>query len=166
MLDINLPLIIAQAITFLVGLLLLWLVAYKPILGIFRQRADKIKQDLDAAETARLKMESAKSQYEKELAALTEKGRAIIQQSARDGQQARETILQEARVQSQAILRQAGERIALEKAKVLKELRQEVVALAIQVAEKVLREAVTPGLDQRLINQTLEQLEKKGEGIR
>ncbi len=164
MLDINLPLIVAQVITFLVGLFLLWLIAYKPIMGIFSRRADQIKQDLDAAEAARLKMEAAKGQYDRELAALAEKGREIVQQAARAGQEAREAIVQEARGQGQELLRQAAERIALEKAKALKELRQEVVALSIQVAEKVLREAVTPAVDQRLINQTLDQLETQSKG--
>jgi F0F1-type ATP synthase membrane subunit b/b' len=78
MLDINIPLIIAQLITFLAGLFLLWLVAYKPIMGVFRQRADKIKQDLDAAETTRLKMEAERDRYTAELAKLTEQGRQIV----------------------------------------------------------------------------------------
>ncbi len=161
MLDINLKLIIAQVITFMVGLFLLWLVAYKPIMGIFRKRADKIKQDLDAAEAARVKMETAKTQYDKEMAALTEKAQQIVQQAARDGQQARETILRDTRTQSQDILRQAEDRIAIEKEKALKELRQEVVTLSMQVAEKVIQEAMSPELNQRLVNQALDQLERK-----
>ena len=161
MLDINIHLIIAQIITFLVGLFLPWLIAYKPIMGVFRQRADKIKQDLGAAEAARLKMEAAKAQYDTDMAALTEKARQIVQQAACDGQQAREAILQEARAQSQALLRQAEERIAIEKAKALKELRQEVVALTMQVAEKVIGQAMNAELQQRFINQALDQMERK-----
>ncbi len=164
MLDINLPLIIAQIVTFLLALCALWLVAYKPIIGIFNQRAEKIKQDLDAAEAARVKMESARDQYTKEMTELAEKTRQIMQQAARDGQQARDTILQEARQQGQAILNQAEERIAIEREKAIKELRVEVVSLAIQVAEKVIRQAVNPELNQRLINETLDQLEKKHAG--
>jgi F-type H+-transporting ATPase subunit b len=162
MLDINIPLIIAQLITFLAGLFLLWLVAYKPIMGVFRQRADKIKQDLDAAETARLKMEAERDRYTAELAKLTEQGRQIVQQAAREGQQARDSILQEARTQSQELLRQAEERIAIEKAKAFKELRQEVVNLSVGIAEKTIREALTPELNQRLVANALDQMEKKG----
>ncbi|MBU4200954.1 MAG: F0F1 ATP synthase subunit B [Verrucomicrobia bacterium] len=161
MLDINFHLIIAQVITFLVGLFLLWLVAYKPIMGVFRKRADKIKEDLDAAESARVKMEASKAQYDSELAVLTEKGRQIVQQAARDGQQAREAILQDARAQSQDILRQAEERITVEKEKAIKELRQEVITLSMQIAEKVIQEAMNPDLNRRLANQTLDQLERK-----
>lgn len=161
MLDINLKLIIAQVITFLVGLFLLWLVAYKPIMGIFRKRADKIKQDLDAAEAARVKMETAKTQYDKEMAALTEKAQQIVQQAVRNGQQAREAIMRDTRTQSQDILRQAEDRITIEKEKALKELRQEVVTLSMQVAEKVIQEAMSPELNQRLVNQALDQLERK-----
>lgn len=164
MLDINLKLILAQIVTFLVGLFLLWLVAYKPILGVFRRRADKIKQDLDAAEAARAKMESARAQYEKEMADLAEKSRQIVQQAAREGQQARDAILQEARGQAQVLLRQAEERMAVEKEKVLKELRGEVVTLAIQVAEKVIRETLTPEMNRHLIDEALDQMEEKHAG--
>ena len=161
MLDINLPLIIAQVITFLVGLFLLWLVAYKPIMSVFRKRADKIKEDLDAAESARVNMEASKARYDSELAVLTEKGRQIVQQAVRDGQQARDVILRDTRVQSQNILHQAEERIAIEKQKAIKELRQEVITLSIQIAEKVIQEAINPDLSRRLVNQTLDQLERK-----
>lgn len=161
MLDINLHLIIAQVITFLVGLFLLWLVAYKPILGVFRQRAAKIKEDLDAAESARVKMEESKARYDNELAALADQGRQIVQQAARDGQQAREDILRDARAQSQDILRQAEERIAIEKEKAVKALRQEVITLSLQIAEKLIQEAMNSETNQRLANQTLDQLERK-----
>ncbi len=164
MLDINLPLIVAQIVTFLVGLFLLWLVAYKPILGVFRQRADKIKQDLDAAEAARLKMEADGDRVARELENLADKSRELVQQAAREGQQAREAILQEARAQSQELVRQAEERIAIARENAVKELRGDVAALAVAIAEKVVRKSLTPELDQALIDQALDELERQHEG--
>ncbi len=161
MLTVNIQLIIAQIVTFLVGLFLLWLVAYKPILGVFRRRADKIRQDLEAAAAARAEMEAIKSQYDKEMATLAEKAQQIVQQAAHAGQQARDDLLGQARNQGQELLRQAAERIAIEKAKALKELRQEVVALSLQIAEKAIGQAMTAELQQRLIDQTLDQMESK-----
>ena len=64
--------------------------------------------------------------------------------------------------QSQELLRQAEERIAIEKAKAFKELRQEVVNLSVGIAEKTIREALTPELNQRLVANALDQMEKKG----
>ncbi|NLB60331.1 MAG: F0F1 ATP synthase subunit B [Lentisphaerae bacterium] len=161
MLELNLNLIIAQIITFLVGLFFLWLVAYKPMRELFRKRAAKIRQDLEAAEAARLKMEAAQAQYQKELETLTQKAQAIIQQATRDGQQVRENLLQEARQQGQHILQQAEERISIAKEKALKEMRQEVVKLSLQVAEKIIAQSMNDDLQQRLIDQALEQISER-----
>jgi len=60
MLTINLPLIVAQIITFLIGLFLLWLIAYKPLTTMFQARIDKIHGDLKAADDARQDMQSKK----------------------------------------------------------------------------------------------------------
>ena len=64
MLDINVYMIIGQVLTFLAGLAILWRIAYRPVVRIFKQRADKIGADLEAAEKARRDMEKIKADYD------------------------------------------------------------------------------------------------------
>ena len=161
MLDINIYLIAGQIITFLVGLAVLWRVAYKPIAGIFKQRADKISGDLDAAEKARHDVERIKSDYEAQMARLTEQAQKMMSQAVKDAQSVREEIVNGAKDQSQAILARAVEQIEFEKQKAVKELRRQVLELSLIIAEKTIGETINKDLQRRLVDQFFSQEEVK-----
>jgi len=161
MIDIKLDLLIGQLITFLLGILLLWLIAYKPIREVFRKRAEKIENDLKSAEQNRLEMERMKSRYSEELSRIELKAQEIIRQAVREGTVSREEIIREARAQSQEILSRAKEEISDEKEKAMKEIRREVVNLSLLVAEKVISATVDPGKQRQLAEEVFAELEKE-----
>jgi len=138
MLDINLYLIAGQIITFLAGLVILWRIAYKPITGIFKQRADKIKADLDAAEKARRDVEGMKLDYEAQMNRLAAEAQKMMNQAVKDAQSVRDEIVNGAKDQGQAILARATEQIGFEKEKAIRELRRQVLEVSLLVAEKAI----------------------------
>lgn len=161
MLDINIYLIIGQVITFLIGLAILWRIAYKPITGIFQQRADKIGADLAAAEKARQDMERLKADYEAQMARLAEETQKVMNKAVKDAQSVRDEIVNGAKDQSQAILTRATEHIEFEKQKAVKELRQQVLEISLLVAEKAIGETINEDLQRRLVDQLFYQVEDK-----
>lgn len=161
MLHLNPTVMVAQVVTFLTALVLLRWIAYKPLTAILRQRAEKIRADLDAAEKARTDMEQAKAHYDREMARVRDEAQGLIQQAVREGQQAREDIVKAARQQGEELLKRAEARIDLEKEKALKELRQEVLKLSLMVAEKALGAVVTPDVHRRLTEQVFDQIEQR-----
>ena len=161
MLDINIYLIAGQIITFLIGLAVLWRVAYKPIAGIFKQRADKISGDLDAAEKARQDMERIKSDYEAQMARLADETQKMMNKAVKDAQSVRDEIVNGARDQSQAILARAVEQIEFEKQKAVRELRRQVMEISLLVAEKAIGETIDAGMQERLVNQVFAQIEEQ-----
>jgi len=161
MLTINLPLIVAQLITFLIGLFLLWLIAYKPLTAMFQARIDKIRGDLKAADDARLDMEAKKKAYDEEMAKLTDQTQELLRQATREGVAMREEIVRAAREQSETLIKRASEVIAHEKDKALKELRLEVLDLSLHVTEKVVGRLVDPELQRRVVNRVFAELEEK-----
>ena len=161
MLDINIYLIIGQVITFLIGLAILWRIAYKPIAGIFKQRADKISGDLEAAEKARKDMERLKSDYEAQMARLADETQKMMNQAVKDAQSVRDEIVNGAKDQSQAVLARAVEQIEIEKQKAVKELRQQVLEISLLVTEKTIGQTINEDLQRRLVDQLFSQLEVK-----
>jgi len=161
MLDINLYLIIGQVITFLIGLAVLWRIAYKPISGIFKQRADKISADLDAAEKARRDMERLKADYGEQMARLADETQKVMNKAVKDAQSARDEIMNSAKDQSQAIIARAAEQIEVEKQKAVKELRRQVLEISLLVAEKTIGETINDDLQRRLVDQLFSQVEGK-----
>ena len=161
MLTIDLPLIVAQLITFLIGLFLLWLIAYKPLTAMFQARIDKIHGDLKAADDARQDMEQKKEAYAAQMATLGDQTQALLRQATQDGIRAREEIIRTAREQGEALIRRAEEIIAQEKAKAIKELRQEVLDISMRVTEKVVGQMADAALQRRLIDKVFVELEAK-----
>jgi|GEM_PF-836502 len=163
MLDLNLYLIIGQIITFLAALFLLWRIAYKPITGIFKQRADKIGADLAAAEKTRQDVERMKADYDLQLARLKDDAQKMMNQTVKEAQSVREEILNAAKDQSQEMLKRTVQQIEFEKQKAVKELRQQVLEMSMLVAEKTIGETVSADLQRRLVDQLFAQVEA-GEG--
>ena len=161
MLTIDLQLIVAQLITFLIGLFLLWLIAYKPLTAMFQARIDKISGDLKAAENARLDMEAKKKAYDEQMAKLTDQTQELLRQATREGVALREEIVCAAREQGETLIKRAEEIITQEKAKAIKELRQEVLDISLRVTEKVVGQMADPALQRRVVDKVFVELEAK-----
>ncbi len=161
MLNIDFSLIAAQLITFLIGLVLLWLIAYKPLTAMFQARIDKIRGDLKAADDARQAMESKKKAYDEQMVKLSEQTQELLRQAAREGAKMREEIVSTAREQGEAILKRAEEVIAQEKSKAIKELRQEVLDISLRITEKVVGQMADPALQRNMVDKVFVELEAK-----
>lgn len=161
MLDINISLIIGQVITFLIGLALLWRIAYKPITGIFKQRADKISGDLDAAEKARRDMERLKADYETQMAKLADESQKMMNKAVKDAQVVRDEIVNVARAQSKGIIDRAVTQIDMEKDKAVGEIRRQVLEVSLLVAEKAIGETMDAGRQRRIVDEVFAEVESR-----
>lgn len=161
MLTIDLPLIVAQLVTFLVGLFLLWLIAYKPLTAMFQARIDKIHGDLKAADDARQDMEAKKKAYDEQMVKLSGQTQELLRQATLEGVALREEIIRTAREQGESLIKRAEEIIAQEKAKAIKELRQEVLDISLRVTEKVVGQMADPALQRRMVDKVFVELEAK-----
>lgn len=159
MLDINISLIIGQVITFLAGMAILWRIAFKPLAGIFKQRADKIGADLAAAEQARSEVERLKTDYETQMAHLAEETQKTMNRAVKDAQAVRDEIVTAAKAQGKELLDRAVQQIGIEKEKAVKELRQQVLEVSLIVSEKALGEALNGELQRRLVDRVFDQME-------
>ncbi len=104
-----------------------------------RKRSEHIEDALREAERARLSVQEAAIQRQQMLEQTrTEQGKIL-----QDASKAKEAILSEARAKAQEeaaeMLRGAREEIAAEKESALREIRSEVSALSLAVAEKIVR---------------------------
>lgn len=158
MLDIKPYLIVGQILTFLVGMIILWIIAYKPISRIFKQRADKIGADLTATEQARNDVERLKTEYEAQMASLADQTQKTMNQAVKAAQAARDEIVAAARAQGKEIVGKAVEQIGFEKEKAIKELRHQVLDLSMRIAEKTIGEAIDSAKQRRLVEETFAQI--------
>ena len=131
-------LVIWSGLTFLVVLALLTKFAWKPILGMLKEREDEITSALAKAKEAQqeyARIEAQKAQIEAE----TRAERDAILKEAREKVQ---HMLDEARKLSQEegdkLIEQARAQIEREKAGAIDELKKQVAALSVQIAGKLI----------------------------
>ncbi len=142
--------------------LLVWLVlgrtAFKPIANGLRKREVDIQDALDAAEKAKAEMQALQSQNDELLKEAREERSRIL----KDAKQAAESIVKEAKDKAKEeaalLVESAKNDIESQKASAMREVKQEVGAMAIDIAEQVLQsklsaEGEQTALVQRLVDQ-------------
>jgi F-type H+-transporting ATPase subunit b len=132
-------LIFWTTLVFLLLVFLLAKLAWKPILNAVNSRETSIAEALEAARQARDEL-SLLEQRNEELLLEARRERDAMLKEARE---IKDKIVSEAKsaakFEAEQIIAQARENIEIEQARALAELKSEVVSLAIQVAEKLIR---------------------------
>lgn len=136
----GLGLIFWMLITFTILLVLLRKFAWKPILGMIKDREQNIEDALRSAEKAREEMKSLHSDNEKLLQEARNERDIII----KEAREIKDKMIGEAKgkanEEAERIIAQAREAIRNEKMAAITELKNQVATLSIEIAEKVLRE--------------------------
>ena len=150
MVDINATLI-AQILNFLVLLVILAKFAYKPLLKAMDDRRNRIINDLDSAEQTRLDAEALKEQYAEQLAGARQEATEIVNKANQIAQNLHDELVEQARVEQEALLANAKERIEQEKQQALLDIRSEVIKLSTLIAGKIVNQKLNSANDQKLV---------------
>ena len=159
-LGINLGYLISQIVNFTLLAVLLYFVAYKPILRMLDQRSARIKQGLEDAELASRRAAEMEQEFEQRLAEARKEGQEIIAQATQMSEKARQEILEMAREEARAQVEKAKEEISRERELAMSELRQQVADLSLNISEKVIGESLDQQRQRELIAEFLEQTEE------
>lgn len=137
-LGINGPFLLAQIINFIVLLLILRAVLYKPMLNMLEGRKQRIAEGLQAAEKARQEAEIERASLE---AKLDEERREVMERIATASKRG-DTLAQEietaARQDAQRIANDARQEAERERERIIAEAQDQIAELAMLAAEKVL----------------------------
>ena len=161
-LGIHFPSLAIYLVNFLLVLLLLYLFAYKPILRLMDQRADRIRESLEAADTARQEAASSQEAIQEQITEARREGQRIMDQAREASERFRTEEMDKARQEAEAFVERAKEDIARERDTALHEVRASFGDLAITAAERVIRSSLDRQAHEELINQVLEE----GESLR
>jgi len=152
---INLPVLLAQTVNFVVLLFLLRLFVYKPVLNMLDQRRARIEEGLNAAQRGQESAAEAEKAAQAELETARREGQTIVQNAQQVAQRIQEEGRAAAAQQTEVMLERARGEIALERDQAIAELRREFGNLTITAAEKVIGQSLDRNAHQRLIEQAL-----------
>lgn len=159
MVEINWPILLAQAGTFAVAVWVLWKFFWKGLVALMDQRAEEVRKNLEQAAAGRADVERLKVEYEKSLAALDRRVQEALLKGQADGQKLRDDILAEAKREAKAVLEKAQAQIAASQAQSLRDLRRDIAGLAVSAAEKAIRTRLDEKAHHALVEDTLKEIE-------
>lgn len=161
-LGIHFPSLAIYLVNFLLVLILLYLFAYKPILKLMDQRADRIRESLEAADLARQEAATSQEAIQEQITEARREGQRIMDQTREAADRFRTEEMDKARQEAEAFVERAKQDIQRERDTALQEVRASFGDLAITAAERVIRSSLDRTAHEALIAQVLEE----GESLR
>lgn len=152
--------VLAQAISFLVLMVLLNKFFYKPLEAILRQRQEQIANTLTSAEAQQMQAEALRKEYESHLANIADEKREKLAQAMKDGEAARQQLLERTQTEIRELQARHQAQLALDREKLRRELQAEMSNIAVLAAGKALRAQLTPQMQSAVIDQVISELEK------
>ena len=160
LIDVNPGLIFWQAITFILLLLILKRLAWKPILSALSQRENAIKDSLEKAEKAKEEAQKILQKNQASIANAEEESKKIIEQSRNYADKLKDQMLKESKEQARKIIEDASSEIERKKEETFNELKTKVAEIAIQAAEKILDENLNKDSNKKLVDKYLDKISR------
>ncbi len=152
LIDVSPGLIFWTVITFVILLIILKKIAWKPILAALDQREAAIKDALEKAEKAQDEAKKVLEENQANLLKAEEESKKIINQSREYAEKLKEQMLQDSKEQAKKILDDAAAEIDRKKEAAFDELKTQVAEIAIKAAEKIMNENLDNEAQKKIAN--------------
>jgi len=153
---INLPLLVAFVVNFLILFGLLGFVLYKPVLKMLDERQAKIKESMEQAEQIKEQAAQSEEEIKAHLETARKEGQTLIAQAAQMGEKLKEEAKENAQKEAEILIAKAQTEIQQERDKAIDELRREFSNIAILAAEKVINETLDKTKHRKVIDDVLQ----------
>ncbi len=160
LLDINPGLIFWTAITFLLLLFVLKKTAWKPILASLDERERFIRESVERAETARKEAEELLRKNKENLARAEEEAQKIIAQGREYAENLKNQIINDGKAEAKKIIDNASVEIERKTQEAFASLKGEVATIAIDAAEKIIKDNLDKDKNTNLVNKYIDDLSK------
>jgi|SRR4051812_31283995 F-type H+-transporting ATPase subunit b len=152
--------LIWQCIAFLILIFLLSRVAYKPIVKVMDERANRIQESMEQAEAIKVANQEAAKRAEQIIGEAQVQVREMLTQANQISQRTISAAQAEAREQREKLLADAHAQIVTDTQRAKEELQREVARLAIMAASRVVGKSLDSQDHYRLVDEALAEAER------
>lgn len=154
-LGVDIGALIAYLVNFGVLLLLLYLFAYKPILAMLDQRANRIKDSLEEADKVRMDAQDQQTAMQRTLDEGRQEGQRVLAEARQSAERYREQQQAQAQAEAEAMLERARGEIRSERDAALEQVRAEFAGLVVTAAERIIHRSLDADTHKDLIDEVL-----------
>ena len=141
--------LVMQAINFIVLVVVLWKILYKPVLTMIHERQEKIKEGLNLQATMVEEKEKLAELRKKEVDKGRLEAQKIVEEARNQAKEQADKIIKETQKQSREEKEKAAKEIETMRAKLESQIKKDTVELATSMAEKVLTDLLQDEKTQR-----------------
>ena len=123
-------------------------------------RAERIRRDLERAEEARNEAQRLLDDYREQLRGAREESRRIVDEARQAAEAMRRDIVDKAEGEARQILQRAEQDIASQRNQAFNQLRREVGVLAVEVADRIVRNSLDRDRQLGLVDDYIQELER------
>ncbi|KRO22826.1 ATP synthase F0, B subunit [Pediococcus argentinicus] len=146
------------AILFVVLMAAIAYFAWNPVSAILKERADRIANDMDSAEESRKEAQKLAAERKEALDKSHAEATDIINNAKDSGDRQKALIVDEAQKDAQSLKERAHSDIEQERADAFKGAQNDVAALSIEIASKIVKKELDADSQKELIDSYIEGL--------
>ncbi|MBN1212093.1 MAG: F0F1 ATP synthase subunit B [candidate division Zixibacteria bacterium] len=160
MIDIQWQQLLTHALGFLITLWVLKRYAWKPLLALMEDRRNKIVEEFKEIDNEKARVAQLTAEYESKLRDIENERRAKLVEAVDEGKKVAAEIKANAQQEVKDLHTKAKADLERDVDKAKVQLRDEMVAITMTAAEKVIREKLDDAKHRELIGKYIEELEK------
>ncbi len=145
--------LLMQFLAFFIIMLLLRMWAWDPIVEFLQRRREKLAKALEDARVAAEARANAEAEAERILSEARAKAEEIINEARQRAEEVARQLREQAEAEVARLREQAQAEMEAERNRILAELRQQIAALAVAAAEKIIGEALDEARQQALLQE-------------
>jgi F-type H+-transporting ATPase subunit b len=147
--------LIIQAVNFVILLIVLHRLLYKPLMATMDERSNAIKRSLEEAQAARADAARQQEENAARLKAAYAEAAAIHEQARKEAAEEQRRLVEAARTESQRMMDAAKAQLDADIRRAREELRREVSEIAVSVAEKLVRRSLRDEDHRRIVDEAI-----------
>ncbi len=152
------------AICFVVVAFVLMKIAFPRIRKTIEEREQTIQGQLEEAEKAKADAEKEREEYRKQIADARGEANRIVEEARQQAEQVRRDLVAKAEREAEQIVTRANEQLAAERSRTIQELQSTIGQMSIELAEKVVGQAIDAGAQQELVDAYIRDVTSMGNG--
>ncbi|MBI9070434.1 MAG: F0F1 ATP synthase subunit B [Melioribacteraceae bacterium] len=160
LLDVAPGLMIWTTVTFILLLLVLKKLAWKPIINSLNERENFIKDSLEKAEKARADAEVLLEENRKNLARAEEDAQKVITQGREYSEKLKAQALEESKAEAKKMIEDATLNIDRKTQEAFSKLKDQIVDIAVDASEKIIRENLDKEKQKNIVDKYIDDLQK------
>ena len=149
---------IVMALSMLLLFTVLSYLLFDPVRDLLEKRKQRIVDDRQAAKREKEEAIAYKEEYDKKLKEVDKEVQEILGEARKKAMKNETKIIAEAKAEAARIIERANAEIELEKKHALDDMKQEMIAIATMMAQKVVAASIDVKVQEGLVEETLKEM--------